>query len=464
MDKNRRIIRNGTIIIEKDRIIEIDKTEVLKKTYKADIEIDANGKVALPGFVNTHIHTNGTIFRGLAGDLDIYTSISKIAVPSIIAITKKPMYIGSLVTYAELIKSGTTCFIDNQYAITDRENTDASAKAAKESGLRAIIAPGLQDSPTLPPEFRRTSISEATKDIERIIKKWHNIENGRIKIWLHPPIPGFWDSPEMCNEARRLANKYQIGITWHLSDSRRQTVAAKKMGFRNISEFCESVGLLGSDCLAVHAQWISDSEIDLLRRTNTKISHNPTFNQYEGDIVAPIIKMLKSGITVGLGTDSARGADDHDMIKNMKIAALIHKTHHLDAGIINANKILEMATIDGARCLGLEDIIGSLEIGKKADIILIDVNKPHLVPMFRPVNSIVYAANGNDVDTVIVDGKILMRDGEIKTISEIEVLERMQNISEKLVKKAGLEEIAYRPWRSIPLSYEELVMSQASKY
>jgi 5-methylthioadenosine/S-adenosylhomocysteine deaminase len=457
VDKGRRVIRNGAIAVEKDRIVEVGETEALKNKYKADVEIDAKGKVVLPGLINTHIHCNGTIFRGLGGDLDVYKSITRITMPTILSITRESMYVGSLLTCSELIRSGTTCFIDNQYAIADRENTDASAEAAKESGLRAIIAPGLQDSPTLPLEFRRSSISEATKDVERLIEKWHNTANGRIKIWLHPPIPGFWDTPEMCKEARRLANKHKIGITWHLSDSKRQTIAAKNMGFRNICEFCESTGLLGPDCLAVHAQWISDSEIDLLRRTDTKISHNPTFNQYEGDIVAPIIKMLNSGITVGLGTDSARGADDHDMIKNMKFAALIHKTHHLDPGIINADKVLEMATIDGARCLGLEDIVGSLEAGKKADIIIIDFTKPHLVPTFRPVNSIVYAANGNDVDTVIVDGKILMENREMKTIMEMEVMEKMQSISENLVRKAGLEDIAYRPWRAIPLSGEELV-------
>lgn len=310
---------------------------------------------------------------------------------------------------------------------------------------------GLQDDPDLPKGMRWESISQCESVLDDLVRAWHNKANGRIKIWLHPVIPGVWETTEMCLKTREWANQYGLRITTHLADhwARVKTVR-EHHGDKNITLYCQRTGLLGQDVVMAHCQWITKDEIDLMKETDTRVAHCPTFNLYEGDLVAPIIRMLRTGIKVGLGTDAPSANNNCDMLEAMKFAALVHKGHHMDPQIITGETVLEMATIDGARVIGQESEIGSLEVGKKADIILVNWRQPHMVPLYRAVSAIVYCANGGDVDTVIVDGRIIMEGRHLKTVDEVEIIRRAQEVGESLVKKAGTEGVAYRKWLSLP--------------
>ena len=448
MDKKRRVF-HGDIGIESNEIAFVGE-ELRSDLCGSDTKvIDASGKIVLPGFINTHVHTPMGLWRGLGDDLDCLNIHKNVTYPLGPLTKKEEVYLAALLCCIEMLKGGTTTFLDNQYLLADPENTSMVCKAVAEVGLRGNIAFGLQDDPIAP--TRWSSISECESMLDYLLETWHHKENDRIKIWLHPVIPGVWETPEMCKQARIWADKYGLRITTHLGDTwDRVKTVQERYGDKNITLFCERTGLLGEDVVMAHCQWITKDEIDLLRETDTRASHMAAFNLCEGDLVAPIIRMMRSGIKVGLGTDAPTSSNNADMLECMKFAALVHKGHHLDPQIISGERVLEMATIEGAMVIGQDDEIGSLEVGKKADITLVNWQQPHMVPLYRPVSVLVYCANAGDVDTVIVDGRVLMEERKVLTIDEKEVLKKAQEKAEKLVQKAGNQEVAYRDWLSLP--------------
>jgi 5-methylthioadenosine/S-adenosylhomocysteine deaminase len=327
----------------------------------------------------------------------------------------------AMLACCEMLKSGTTCVLENSGTGKSGRQLDRKAEAIEESGMRAIIAPAFGDIDSRVPENQRLSIYDAIKGCKRIIREWNDRADERIKVWLGPIQIGISVSTELTREMRNLADRYGIGITVHLSERlSRLEELHENYGFNRHVEYAYDVGLLGPDVLAAHCVWVTKKEIQILRSTGTKVVHNPGGNMYLGSGIAPIPRLLESDIPVALGTDE--GTTSLDLFEQMKYAVLIHKAVALDPTVIKAQKVLEMATIMGATALGLERDVGSLEIGKKADIILVDLQKPHLTPLHKITSNIVYAANGGDVDTTIIDGKIVMENREFKTVDEEKIL------------------------------------------
>lgn len=416
MNKDRMILKNGGVAIEGDRIVDVDQSENLAKKYSADMIIDAKGKAVLPGFVNTHTHLFQNLLKGRRDDLLLGDWIYDVTMP----LVKREFvdsqsenfdigYYGALLGCVEALKFGTTCLVD-----MDLRNPRVP-EAFKLTGIRAFYAMNLADRWV--PKDVLLPKDQAMKMFDQLAKQWHGAENARIKCMYGPSTP-YICSKEYLQEMRERANKDGMRIQIHVSETKSERDLTKKETGRFPVEYLQSLGFLGSDVIAVHCVWISDREIDLLKKTGTRVSHNPESNMKLASGVAPVPKMLRKGITVSLATDGCASNDNLDMFEAMRTAAFLHKVSNLDASAISSHDMLKMATVEGAKAVGLEDEIGSLEKGKKADVILVDLESAHLRPLNDVVNTLVYCANGADVDTVIVDGKIIVQNHVIKTINE----------------------------------------------
>jgi 5-methylthioadenosine/S-adenosylhomocysteine deaminase len=434
-----RVIKDGAIVIEEGIITIIGKTDEIVKEYRrSDMVIDARNKIVMPGLVNTHVHMFQSLLRGIGDDLPLHIWLKDIIWPLTKHLRHDEAYIGSLLSALEMIRTGTTCISDNMYVNVDRSNFDGVAEAIEKSGLRAILERGSLDNPPAPEAFQETP-EIAARETEIAIKRWHGKADGRISVCPAPQNEEV-SSAEMIRMLRYVANKYETRFHMHCAETlHRRELIRKKYGVGSV-EYLYELDALGRDVLLAHCVWISDKEIHLLKETGTSVAHNPVSNQFLGDGVAPIPKLLEEGITVGIGTDGAASNNSLDMFQAMKMCALMQKVHNLNASVMNAYKVLEMATIYGARALGLEDEIGTLEKGKKADIILVNLKAPEMVPNIRPISHLVYSATGAMVDTVIIDGKIIMEGRKVRTIDEEKVLELAQKASERLVDRAGLYE------------------------
>jgi len=423
MDRNKRIIKKGSVLIGEDKILDIGETSYLKKEYKIDVEINADNKVVLPGFINAHAHTWFNLFRNLKENLTITELIPKFMLPICKNVKDDEIYIGSLLAFVEMIKSGTTCFLDNPpIFVQGRSPVEKTAIAMEEIGIRGIIAPG-----AWPDE----NVDKAVSEYERLMDEWHGKAGGKIYIWPSPMEP--W-TPELVVATNELAKKYKVGVTTHLAETRRDvTYTIEKYNKMHVPLLAE-LGVLGPRFVGSHAIWLADNELNLLAESGSKIVYAPGSVMSQGSGVSPVSKMLKLGVIVALGSDGA--AFNVDMIEEMRLAALIQKGYNLDPTCLSAQKVLEMATINGARALLLDDMIGSIEKGKKADLIIVDLKKPHTVPRHDIIQSLVYGARGSDVDTVIIDGKIVMKDRVIEKFNEMEIVEKAEKAGTDLVERA----------------------------
>jgi len=415
------ITEKAFIAIKNRKIGLIGKaTEAL--SIKAKRALDGQGKVALPGLVNCHTHAAMTLFRGIAEDKPFDEWWREIVWPLEQKLKRSHIYDGALLGCLEMIKSGTTCFADMYF------NEDAVAEAVKKSGLRAVLAPGIIEAGNS--KIGRNMLQEAIK----IAREYHGCADGRINIQLGPHT-AYTCSPELLKDARKTASQLKIGLHIHLAESKSIAEAVgKNFGLSEV-ELLETVDFLKPDVLAAHCIHLSKKDMQIMKRHDVKVAYNPVANMKLASGVPKIHDLLKLGLTVGIGTDGAACNNSFDMFESMKFAALLQKICYMNSTVLPAEKVLRMATIEGARALELEKIVGSLEVGKKADLILINGEKPHFIPMHDVYANLVYSAQGSDVDTVIVDGEILMENRKVKTLNESEVMEKAQKTARDLIEK-----------------------------
>lgn len=422
VDSKNRVISDGGIAIEDNRIVDVGPMAKLGN-YSADEVIDAKGMVAMPGLINTHTHLSMTLFRGVADDvpgikwLPIIWSIEK-------NITPELCYIGALLGCLEMIKTGTTCFADQYFYM------DKVATAVKESGMRACLARGILELNK--PEKGDRELRDAVA----FAKKWHNSLNGRITCRLGPHAI-YTCSPSLLQRTREEADELNVGLHIHVAEAPNEIKMVKEKHGETSIEHLNNLGILKGDVLAAHCVFVNERDMEIMKKTNTVVAHCPSPMMKYGNDVAPIPELLNKDIIVGIGTDGCGSNNNLDMIEEMRTAAFLHKTNKKDSTILPANQIIRMATILGAKALGLEKEIGSIEVGKKADIILIDFRKPHLTPFHNCPGHIVYSAFGSDVHTTIIDGKVVMENRQVKTLNENKVLEKAQEAFEKLLKDGG---------------------------
>ncbi len=414
------ITEKGFIAIRDGKISQTGKVvDVL--SIKAERTLDAHGKVALPGLVNCHNHVAMTLFRGIAEDKPFDEWWRETIWPLEQKLKRSHVYDGALLGCLEMIKSGTTFFADMYF------HEDAVAEAAKRSGLRAVLAPGIIEAGSS--QMGRRMLKEAIK----VAREYHGCADGRIDIRLGPHTASTC-SPELLKEVRKAASELKIGLHIHLAESKSMAEAVTKSFGLSEVEILEKVDFLNPDVLAAHCIHVSKKDMQTIKRHDVKVAYNPVANMKLASGIAKIHDLLRLGITVGIGTDGAACNNSFDMFESMKFAALLQKARYADATVLPAEKVLRMATIEGAKALGLEKIVGSLEVDKKADLILVDLEKPHLTPTHNVYANLVYSARGSDVDTVIVDGEILMENRKVKTLNEPEVMKKAQKTARDLVE------------------------------
>jgi len=423
MDNRQPIIKKGFIAIKNGQIMGVgEKRQASLLSIKAAETLNCEGKVALPGLVNCHTHVAMTLFRGLAEDQPLDKWLRHAIWPLEAKLKRSDIYDGALLGCLEMIKSGTTCFADMYF------HEDVIAKAVERAGLRAVLAPGIIEAGDAQRGERML------RDAVRVTEKFNGFAEGRVKTQLGPHAL-FSCSPSLLRRVRENALKLEVGVHIHLAESTETAeVLGAKYGLGEV-KLLERIGFLeGLPVLAAHCVHLSDEDVRLLAKGRVSVAYNPVANMKLGMGAPRIAELLKLGLTVGIGTDGPASNNSLDMFESMKAAALLQKVLYKDSAVLPAETVLRMATIDGAKALGVDGSVGSLEVGKRADLILVDSEKPHLTPTHNLYANLVYSARGSDVDTVVVDGKILMEGRRVKTLNEAQVMRNAQRTALNLVR------------------------------
>lgn len=426
LDAKNTCLDRVAIAINAGNIIAVGPTEQITQQYRAKKTITANDSLIMPGFVNCHTHAAMTCFRGIADDLELMDWLNNYIFPAEAKnVNKELAYWGSLLAAAEMIKSGTTTFCD-MYIFEDE-----TARAAKEAGMRCLVGEVLFDFPS--PNFKTTA--EGIAYTKMLIEKWKDDPLVNIIIEPHSlytcSTPLLTEVKELA-EAKRLAEDYHLPMGLHLLENAAEKKQLEEKFGKSAVSFLGDIGYLDEQLIAFHCVYFSDKDMKIFADHGCKVVHNPASNMKLASGVAPVPEMLKAGITVGLGTDGCASNNNLDIIKEMSTAAKLHKVARLDPTVMDAQTVVRMATIEGAKALGMERTTGSLEIGKKADIIIIGLSKPHLTPLYSEYSHLVYAASGADVDTVIINGKVVMENRRLLTINEEEVMHKVREIAVKV--------------------------------
>lgn len=422
MDSNRTFFNKGSIAIDNGKIIDVGEAV----TYEARKVISLKNGVAMPGLINCHTHE--TLTRGICEDLKLMDWLERICFPLDASYTPEIIEASSRMNQLEMILSGTTTFIDIY------RFPESAAKVIETSGLRGFLSPQVIDIPE--------GVGETLEGNIELFNKWHNKADGRIKVWMGIHAPYSNTEKTYCL-AKEFADKHGIGVHTHLAETKDEVNAYIEKYNMTPIEFLYNAKALGKNMIAAHCVHLTSKDIDILNKTGVTAVYNPTSNMKLASGIAPINTLLNKGVKVALGTDSNLSNNNLDMFEEMKIAGLLQKLGNEDATVLPCYQILEMATIKGAEALGIGEEAGSIEKGKKADIIILDFNKPHLWPYFTGkinniVEHIVYSANGADVDTTIVDGRVLMEGRKVNTIDKDEVFNEVQYMSKYLCKRAKL--------------------------
>jgi len=414
-------IDRGFIAV-KDRNIAALGRAAHAKSLRAEKTINAKGMVALPGLINCHTHAPMTLFRGTAEDKQLHEWLRKTIWPLEAKLKPQDIHEGALLGCLEMIKSGTTCFADMYF------HEEEVAKAVKTSGLRGVLAPGIIEAGDT------KKGKEMLREALEIARKYRGYADGRVSVQLGPHAV-YSCSPDLLREVREKATQLKVGLHIHLAESPKTLKKTEKEQAATEVGLLDSIGFLNSDVLAAHCIHLTDNDMRLMAKHGVKVSYNPVANMKLAMGVPKVSDLQRRGVTVGFGTDGPASNNTLDMLETIKTGAVLQKTLYKDPRVLPAQKVLRMATIEGAQALRLEKSIGSLDVGKRADVILLDFKKPHLTPRHDIYANIVYSAGGGDVDTVVVDGRVLMENREVKTLEEEKVMEMTQNTALSLVSR-----------------------------
>ena len=445
MDPERRVIRDGAVLIDGDRIKDIGKTAELKKQYPDAEILDVHDNIVMPGLVDVHTHLFQVLSRGIGVDLNLTDWIFKAIYPLSKRLFRPEAKTAALLNSLEMIKTGTTMFDDCQYINIDKYCNDGIAEAIEEIGIRGIIGRAAVNQPPVPECFHEDP-DTAYKECERIIEAYHGKADGRISVRVEPMSEAL-ASKEMLLAMREVSRKHHVGMNMHAAEIAQRVENMKKKYGMGTIEYLHDNGILGPDVLLAHCVWISRKEIELLKVTGTKVAHNAVSNPYLADGIAPVPEMLAAGVTVGIGCDGAASNNNQDMFQAMKTAILLQRGSRLETDCLNAEKVLEMATIEGAKCLNMENEIGSLEVGKKADLIVVSTKEAEMVPSLGFVSNLVYAGTGSAVQTVFVNGTMLMKDRQMLTVDEEQIKSEAEATVKRMVAESGCGALLDLRWK-----------------
>ncbi len=395
------VLEDGAVLILNGKIAACGKTDEFSE-IKVKTRINAHKKIILPGLINCHTHLPMSMFRGLADDLPLDVWLNEHVFPAEAKhVNPDSVEKWSRHSCMEMLLSGTTTCCDGYF------HEDRVAKAVLSSGMRAVVGQGVIDFPA-------PGVPDPKMNIKAAIEFVNEFKNRSSLVY--PSI--FCHSPYTCSKqtlmlAKKAANDLGVLFQIHVAETKNEVNLIQGIGRMTIVEYLESLRILDSNTLMVHAVWINDNDMDIILKHHAKVAHCPESNMKLASGIAPIPKLIKTCVPVGLGTDGCASNNDHDLFSEMDMAAKLHKVALLDPCVMDARTTLKMATIEGAKAIGLDKITGSIEKGKRADIILVDTDKPHTTPMYDPYSGLVYSAKSSDVDLVMVDGRILVENGKL---------------------------------------------------
>lgn len=420
MNEKMELFRDGAVAVKDGKIEAVGSAENILKNYSSDTLIDGSGKVILPGFVNTHTHAAMVYFRGLADDLPLKEWLENHIWPAE-GKWLSPQFIYDAVELAclEMLKAGVTMFNDMYFF------GDSAAEAVKKMGIRAVLGVGILDFPT---------VSAKTPD-EYFLKAERFVQAYKGDELVTPciaPHAVYTCGAETLKRSKDMAEKYDVPLHIHLSETEWEVNEIISRHGKRPAEYLESIGFLDKRVIAAHCVWLNDDEINLLSNRGVSVAHCIESNLKLASGIAPVPQMIRAGVKVSFGTDGAASNNDLAVLGDMATAAKVHKAMAKDPTVLDAKTSLLMATRWGAAALGFGDLLGSIEKGKLADIISIDLRKPHLTPVYDVYSHIVYAALPSDIDTVMVNGKVLVREGNLVSGMEAEVLDKAINWGQRI--------------------------------
>ena len=427
MDGSRRVIENGGIAIKDGRIVAVGMAAEMDLNYGGRKVIEAQGKVVIPGLINGHTHVPMTLFRGIADDLDLQEWLTKYIFPAEAKnVTEDFVRVGTRLGLAEMIRSGTTTYCDMYYF------EDAIADETFKAGMRGVLGETVIDFAVAD---NKTN-AEAMAYTEKFVNHWKG--NALIVPAIAPHAP-YTVSEDHLKAVRAFSDRTGAPIVTHISETRREVDdSLKAKGARPI-DYLNRIGFLNDRVIAAHVVWPSEEELGLLKKLGVGIVHNPQSNMKLASGVAPVPEMLKQDLPVGLGTDGAASNNDLNLWEEMDTAAKLHKLISKDPKVVSAQEAFEMATIRGARALHLEKEIGSIEKGKRADIAIVDLDDLNQTPYYNIYSDLVYAAKASDVRTVVIEGRVVMRDRRLLTLNEETIKGDARRYRERIVRSVGVK-------------------------
>jgi len=428
MDSSRQVITNGAVAIDGGRILAVGPRSEILKQYFAFETIEANDRLIIPGLINGHTHIPMTLFRGLADDLDLQEWLTKYIFPAEAKnVTEEFVRVGSRLGLAEMIRGGTTTYCDMYYF------EDAIAEETARAGVRGLLGETLIDFPVADNKTHE----EGMAYVERYVSRWKGHELIIAAVAPHAP---YTVSEDHLKAIRAFADRTGVPIVTHISETKREVEDSLKAKGASPVTYLDQIGFLDKQVIAAHMVWPLENDLSILKSRGVGIVHNPQSNMKLASGVAPVPKMMADGLLVGLGTDGAASNNDLNMWEEMDTAAKLHKVFSGDPKVMTAKQAFELATIRGAESLHLEKEIGSLEPGKRADLAIVERTSLHQMPLYNLYSDLVYATKASDVQTVIINGRVVMRDRHLLTLNESSIKKRARVFRERILHSLKTEE------------------------
>jgi 5-methylthioadenosine/S-adenosylhomocysteine deaminase len=427
MDSARTVVENGAIAVEDDTIVAVGPRAEIESQYQAARLIDAKGGLILPGFINGHTHVPMTLFRGIHDDVTLNDWLRKYIFPAEAKnVNEEFVRWGTRLAAAEQIRAGVTTFADMYYF------EDAVAEETKSAGMRGVLGETFIDFPA--PDNK--SEAEMLSYTEKFMQKW---QGDRLIHAAAAPHSIYTCSRKTLQDSAALARKYHAPILIHVAEMKKEWDDSMQQNHASPVQYLDSIGLLGSDVVAAHCIFVDEADRKTLGRREVGCVHNPSSNMMLASGVSPVPEMRTAGVAVGLGTDGPAGSNnDLDLMEEMDLAAKLAKITKMDPLALNAKAVVEMATIDGARALHMDREIGSLEKGKKADLIVISLDEPNAVPMYDIYSQLAYSLKGSDVQSVIIGGRVVMRDRKLLTVNEEAAIAKAREYKTRIAASLGM--------------------------
>ena len=424
----------GTVRIQDGTIAAVETTDVPTTDPSSEV-IDGAGCALLPGLINAHTHLYQVLLRAVWEDLELMPWLKRIYGCARV-LRPEHFYAGSLLGCVEAIRSGVTTLCEHNFLNPSLECAFETIRAISESGLRAVFARTVMDTGEIVPECTKEEPEQAFRHIEEILARYGSAD--KLRFMTGPNTPPINTTPGLLAAIRRFADDKKLGISAHVAESKSVLECVRREHHKNgVVEFLHDFGIPGPTSIFAHCVHVSSDEIALLRQTGASVSHNPVSNMMLGDGVAPVVEMLRQGVNVALGTDGAASNHSQDLFDTMKAASLLQKVHHQNAGAIDPYSVLRMATAGGAKALGLDSLCGTIEPGKRADLVLLELDTVHSQPVNDVFSQIVHCAKASDVRTVMVNGEIVLRDRKLIRHDEPQLIARAQEANRDLMKRLG---------------------------